>query len=302
MTDALTPGARLRRLIARDEILVAPGAYDALTARLVERSGFEAVYFTGAGLHYTSLATPDFGLLTLTEMAQRAAQIAHAVDLPLIADVDNGYGGVLNVARAVQEFEWAGVAGVHMEDQAFPKRCGLLAGKSLISTDEMVQKIHAARVARRDPDFVIMARSDAFPLFGLDELIARGRAYVEAGADVFFVEAAGTSAADLEAVARAVDAPLITDMVEGSNSPWLSAGELECMGYDIVIFPNSLTRLFARVGLELLSSLRESGTTTAWHDRMFSFGELLDLLGLEQLVELERSLMAEPARGGKGGR
>jgi 2-methylisocitrate lyase-like PEP mutase family enzyme len=298
MEASLSPGARLRQRIAQNRILVAPGAYDALTARMVEHAGFDAVYFTGAGLHYTSLASPDFGLLSMTEMVDRARQIVEAVSVPVIADIDNGYGGVLNVARAIRAYESAGVAGVHMEDQSFPKRCGLLAGKTLVSTEEMVQKIRAAREARRDPGFVIMARCDAFILHGLDELIERGRAYLEAGADVLFVEAAGTSAEDLAAVGRAVDAPLITDMVEGSNSPWLSAGELEAMGYDIVIFPNSLTRMFARLGLDLLQTLKESGTTTAWHDRMFSFSQLLDLLGLERIMEFERRTTEGPVQTG----
>lgn len=283
----MTPGAKLRELIQSDKIVVAPGAYDALTARLVEHAGFSAVYFTGAGLSYTSLARPDFGLLTMSEMVTRAGQLARAVDVPVLADIDSAYGGVLNVMRTIEEFEKAGIGGVHIEDQTFPKRCGLLAGKSLISTEEMVQKIRAAVAARRDPDFVIMARSDAFVIGGLDELIDRGKAYVEAGADVFFVEAAGTSVADLEAVAQAIDAPLITDMVEGGKAPFLSADELEGMGYDIVIFPNSLTRVFARIGLELLQTLRKTGTTKSWEDRMFSFPELLDLLGLDEVLAIE---------------
>lgn len=289
-----SPGEKLRRLMASGRILVAPGAYDALTARMVERAGFDAVYFTGAGMSYTSIAQADMGLITMTEMVERAAQIARTVSIPVIADIDNGYGGVLNVFRTIQEFERAGIAGVHMEDQTFPKRCGQLAGKALISTDEMVQKIRAALAARRSPSFVIMARSDAFTLGGLEEVIARGRAYIEAGADVFFVEAAGASAADLEAVGRAIDAPLITDMVEGAGAPFLSAGELEQMGYDIVIFPNSLTRLFARVGLELLATLKETGTTRSWQEKMFTFPELLDLLDLDRLVRLEAELMAGP--------
>lgn len=288
-----TTAARLRDLIARNSILVAPGVYDALTARLAQQAGFEAIYFTGAGMSYTSLAQPDLGLITMTEMAHRAGQIAQTVDLPVISDVDTGYGGVLNVARTIQMFERAGIAGVHIEDQTFPKRCGQLAGKALISVTEMTHKIRAAAIARQDDDFVIMARSDAFALEGLQALIERGQAYVAAGADVFFVEAAGTRADDLQAVADAVDAPLITDMVEGSNAPFLSASELERMGYDIVIFPNSLTRLFARLGLELLKTLHETGTTVSWHDRMFSFSELLDLLGLDELMDLENRLTLE---------
>jgi 2-methylisocitrate lyase-like PEP mutase family enzyme len=288
-----TPAARLREFLTSDSILVAPGAYDALTARMIEHAGFDALYFTGAGMSYTSIGQPDLGLITLTEMVERARQIAQAVDLPVIADIDNGYGGVLNVTRTIRMFEYAGIAGVHMEDQTFPKRCGQLAGKSLISVTEMRRKIQAAVMARRDPDFVVMARSDAFALDGLDALIERGQAYIDAGADVFFVEAAGTTVHDLQAVADAINAPLITDMVEGSNAPFLPAHELEQMGYDIVIFPNSLTRLFARMGLEMLDALRATGTTAAWHDRMFSFSDLLELLGLNELMDLERKLTSE---------
>lgn len=294
----MTPGSQLRQLIQDGKILVAPGAYDALTARLVEHAGFSAVYFTGAGLSYTSLARPDLGLLTMTEMVTRAAQIVRAVNIPVISDIDNGYGGVLNVVRTIEEFERAGVAGVHIEDQTFPKRCALIAGKSLISTEEMVHKIKAAVSARRDPNFVIMARSDAFALGGQDEIIARGKAYATAGADVFFVEAAGTSASDLAAIAQAIDIPLITDMVEGGQAPFLSAGELEKMGYDIVIFPNSLTRVFARVGLDVLATLRETGTTQTWQPRMFSFPDLLELLGLSKMIELENELTSTGEKKG----
>lgn len=282
------PATVLRRLLMRTgKITVAPGAFDALTARLIEVSGFEAVYMTGAGVSYTSLARPDVGLLSLTEMATRAAQIASATSLPVIADGDTGYGNALNVIRTIQEYERAGVAAIQLEDQVSPKKCGHLAGKELISQAEMVGKIEAALYARRNPDFVLIARTDAIAVEGLEAALQRARAYADAGADVIFVEAP-RSIEDMQAINKAIDKPTLANMVEKGRTPLLNSLELAALGYRLVIFPGALTRLFARAGLDFLGKLRQDGTTATQLDRMLGFDELNSLLGLAEVQELDQ--------------
>ena len=293
------PTQRLRELLARDQILVVPGAYDGLTARLIEEAGFEAVYMSGAGVSFARLGRPDLGLLTLTEMAQQAAYIAGATSLPVIADGDTGYGNAINVQRTIREYERAGVAAIQLEDQAFPKRCGHLAGKQLISVEEMIGKICAARAARQDPDFVIIARTDARSVLGLDAALRRAEAYLEAGADVLFIESPYT-VEELAAVAETFpDVPLLANMVEGGNTPLLSAAELQQMGYKIVIFPNALTRRFAQAGLELLATLRREGTTISMLDRMLNFTRLNALFDIAHFQELEREFLPRPGTSGE---
>ncbi len=274
----------LRERLKRQEILVVPGAYDGLTARLVEVSGFEAVYMSGAGISYSLLGQPDVGLLTQTEMAARADAIVQATTLPVIADADTGYGNALNVVRTVRLFERAGVAAIQIEDQQTPKRCGHLEGKELVSVDEMERKVRAAVRARASDDLLIVARTDARSVDGLEEAIARAKRYVDAGADVIFVESP-QSRAELEAVARALpNVPLIANMVEGGKTPLLTAAELQEMGYALVIYPNSLTRRFARAALELLGELESTGTTRQLQGDMLTFTELNELLGIEELL------------------
>lgn len=284
----------LRQRLSMPEILVTPGAYDALTARLIEAAGFEAVYLSGAGVSYSSLGQPDVGLITQTEMVERVTSVVSAISLPLIADGDTGYGNAINLMRTVQLFEQAGAAAIQIEDQQFPKRCGHLSGKELIPADEMVGKIQAALSARQSDEFLIIARTDARALAGLDEAIRRARSYVDAGADVLFVESP-SSRNELRAVGGAFpDVVLMANMVEGGKTPLLSADELQDLGYSLVIFPNSLTRRFARAGMDLLAELKARGTTRHQLDQMMLFAELNQLLGIERYRELERTYLPSP--------
>ncbi len=270
-------GAWLHRRLDAGPILVAPGAYDALTARLVEQAGFEAVYLSGAGLSYSLLGRRDIGLLTMSEMAERLAYVTAAVGVPVIADADTGYGGDENVARTVRAYARAGAAALQIEDQEWPKRCGHLEGKRLVPAEEMAARIRAARGARGPGGPLIIARTDARAIEGLTPAIERARRYKEAGADVLFVEAP-ESEQELTEIGRALPGPLMTNMVEGGRTPLVEAHRLEAWGFRLVIFPNSLLRLFARQGQSLLRDLRDAGTTAGSLDRMMLFKELNDLL------------------------
>ena len=227
---------RLRELLKGSHIVVAPGAYDGFSARLVEAAGFKAAYMTGAGTAASHLGQPDLGLTTLTEMATHAAHLAGCLSIPLIADADTGYGNVLNVVRTVREYERAGVAGLHIEDQVAPKKCGHIAGKQVIPTDEFCDKIRAASEYRTDPDLLIIARTDARAVTGLDDAIERGNRYAEAGADVIFVEAP-QSMDEVQRIAREVKAPLLANMVPGGKTPAVKFSDLERLGFRIVIYP-----------------------------------------------------------------
>ncbi|MCP4680506.1 MAG: isocitrate lyase/PEP mutase family protein [Deltaproteobacteria bacterium] len=282
----------LRERLTQQEILIAPGAYDAFIASLIEKSGFEAVYMSGAGVSYSTLGRPDMGILTQTEMVARVEMISRAVSVPVIADGDTGYGNAVNVVRTVHLYERAGASAIQLEDQQFPKRCGHLSGKELVSTEEMVGKIRAAVDARDSDDFLIIARTDARSVTGLDEALLRARKYADAGADVIFVESPH-NAEDLEAVAEALgDVPLIANMVEGGKTPLLTADELQEMGYSLVIYPNSITRRFARVALDLLAELKTKGTTHHMRDKMIPFKELNRMLGIDNYRELEKKFLS----------
>jgi 2-methylisocitrate lyase-like PEP mutase family enzyme len=231
------------------------------------------------------------GLLTQTEMAERVASVATAISVPLIADGDTGYGNAINLMRTVQLYEQAGAVAIQIEDQQFPKRCGHLSGKELIAAEEMVSKIEAAQAARQSDEFLIIARTDARSVAGLEEAIRRGQSYVEAGADVLFIESP-RSRDELQTIGQMFPAvPLMANMVEGGKTPLLSAGELQTLGYALVIFPNSLTRCFAQAGLSLLAELKARGTTRHQLDQMMPFTELNQLLGLEQFRELEQTYL-----------
>ena len=284
----------LRQRLADSSILVAPGAYDAFTARLIETTEFEAVYFSGAGLSYTSLASPDLGLLTQAEMVDRVRSIANAIDVPLIADGDTGYGNATNVRRTVQLYEQAGASAIQLEDQQFPKRCGHFAGKELVPTDEMVGKIRAAVSARESAEFLIIARTDAASVTGIEAAIERSQQYARAGADVLFVESP-RSEEELRTVAQALSGTLLmANMVEGGKTPLVKAETLEQLGYSLVIYPNSLTRRFAHAGLALLQELRRSGTTKDMNQQMMSFGDLNELLNLETFRTFEDEYLPKP--------
>jgi methylisocitrate lyase len=284
---------RLRQLLQGPGIVMTPGAHDALTARLVEQAGFPACYMTGAGTVGALLGLPDVGLITLTEMVMNARYLARAVSIPLIADADNGYGNAINVMRTVREYEAAGVAGIHIEDQIFPKKCGHMEGKALVSVEEMAGKIRAACEAREDPDFVIIARTDSRAVEGVDAAIRRARAYREAGADVLFPEAP-QSREELAQFAREIPAPLLANMTEFGKTPLVPAAELERMGYRIVIYPASALRVAHRAAQELFAHIKTTGSQEALLDRMAHRQELYELVGLPAVHEAERRFMAKP--------
>jgi carboxyvinyl-carboxyphosphonate phosphorylmutase len=262
---------RLRQMLEEPGIIVAPGAYDGFSARLIEAAGFKAVYMTGAGTAASHLGQPDLGLTTLTEMATHASHLASCISLPLIADADTGYGNALNVVRTVREYEKAGVAGLHLEDQVAPKKCGHIAGKQVVEAKEFADKIRAAVEYRTDPDFVIIARTDARAVTGLDDAIARANLYREAGADVIFLEAP-QSLAEIERVAREVKAPLLANMVQGGRTPAMKVAELERLGFKIVIFPGVCMRAAVPAMEHALAGLKESGTD--WPEGAATLGPL----------------------------
>jgi carboxyvinyl-carboxyphosphonate phosphorylmutase len=249
-------------MLRRPGIVVAPGAYDGFSARLIEAAGFSAVYMTGAGTAASHLGQPDVGLATLTEMATHARHLATCVSLPLIADADTGYGNALNVVRTVREYERAGVAGLHIEDQVAPKKCGHIAGKQVIPTAEFCDKIRAAVEYRTDPDFVIIARTDARAVTGLEDAIERGNRYAEAGADVVFIEAPQTED-EIRRIAREVKAPLLANMVGGGKTPAVKISELERLGFKIVIFPAVCMAAAVPAMERALNLLKERETD--WH-------------------------------------
>ncbi len=266
---------------------MAPGVHDALTARMAEYCGFEAVYMTGAGTVNAQLGVPDHSLITLTEMALSASRIAKAVKLPVISDADTGYGGVLNVMRTVEEFEIAGVSAIHIEDQVMPKRCGHLEGKEVVSIQEMKGKIRAACHARQDPDFTIIARVDAKAILGYDEAVKRARAYREAGADMIFPEALETED-EFRSFAKDVDAPLMANMTEFGKTPFFSAGQFQEMGYTLVIYPASAMRVSLKAVYDLFTEIRKTGTQKDCLEQMFTRKQLYDLLAYHDMLELEK--------------
>ena len=296
-----TKARRLRELIAQKTVVM-PGAFNALTAMQVERAGFEAVYVSGASLS-ASRGVPDLGLLSMTEMASDAKAIAGAVAIPALADADTGYGSVLSVARTVREFEGAGLAGLHLEDQQQPKRCGHVAGKQLVSPAEMAQKIGAAVEARHDPDFIIVARTDARAIEGLDGAISRARAYVEAGADALFPEAL-ESAEEFRMFSQrlskeGIRVPLLANMTEFGKSPYLSVKEFEDLGYRLVLFPVTALRVAAKAVEKMLHELKAKGTQRDALEHMQTRQQLYDLLRYEDYTERDKDLSQRYGRTNK---
>ena len=288
------PGApaRLRELLNSGQTVVAPGAFDPLAARLVEEAGFAAVYMTGFGTSAALLGRPDVGLLTMTEMADSAGRIAACVDIPLIADADTGYGNPLNVIRTVGAYEAAGVAGLHIEDQVAPKKCGHMEGKLVIGADEMAQKVRAAVDARTDPDFVIIARTDARAVEGLDSALDRARRYRDAGADVLFIEAL-VSEAEIEAAAAAFpDVPLLFNWAEGGKTPPVSLGRLTELGYRIVIFPIGTLLAATAAMRRILQEIAAAGTPASLLGELPTFGEFTDFIGLPEVRGIEQRYIA----------
>lgn len=277
----------LRDRLAEPSILIAPGAADALTARLIEQASFEAVYLTGAGFANAAMALPDLGFPTLTEVVQHTQRIVDAVSIPVMVDADTGYGNALNVMRTVRELERAGAAAIQLEDQVSPKRCGHFDGKDVVSVGEMVGKLSAAVDTRRDASTLIIARTDARAVEGLQPAIDRACAYADAGADVIFLEAP-RSLDELRAVSAAVHVPLLANMVEGGQTPLLSATEIESLGYRIVIFANTLLRICAKSIQDALIELRDSGSTQSLLSRMLTWDARQNLVELPKFQALER--------------
>lgn len=284
--------AQLRRLM-KDGVVVLPGAFNAAVALLVEQCGFQAVYISGAGLANGVAGLPDVGLLSLNEVSSQASYITRSVKIPVIVDGETGFGGPLNVIRSVEVFEQAGLAGVHFEDQVMPKRCGHLSGKQLISPQAMAEKIQAAVQARSDPDFLIIARTDARGVNDLKDAISRAQCYLEAGADVIFPEAL-ESAKEFEEFARKVKAPLMANMTEFGRTPYLSVKEFGEMGYRMILFPMTAFRVAMKAIQQTLFELKNTGTQKGLLNRMQTRQELYDLVGYSAYEEVDRKLSKNP--------
>ncbi len=278
----------LKKYILDDEILVMPGAHDVLSAKIIESVGFKAVTIGGYASTAALLGRPDGSLLTMTEMIDYMERMADAVDIPLFADGDTGHGGVLNVQRTVKKIEKIGAAGMFIEDQLFPKRCGHMEGKQVVDRAEMVAKLKAALDARTDEDFVIMARTDALAIYGIDEAIERANLYRETGADMIFIEAP-TSIEQMRRINKEVNAPTLANNLEGGKSPLLPAKVLEEIGYNVVVFPVAATYAIARAVTDLMTEIKNKGTSEGFMDRMIIFEQFNKFIGLAEMRELEQS-------------
>jgi len=287
----MTVRKSFKELLRRNKLLVAPGCFDGLSARLVEERGFEAAYLSG-GAVARSMGLPDIGLVTMSEVIERAAQVVAAVKIPVIADADTGYGNAINLVRTVREYERVGVAAIHIEDQITPKRCGHLDGKEVIPLAEMERKLAAALAARTDPDFCIIARTDARGVHGFDDAINRARAFVKHGVDVVFVEAP-QSEDELEAIPRAIpDVPLLVNVFKGGKTPMLPVERLEKMGYRIAIYPSETQRAAIFAMRQALSLLKREGTTESMDQSLTTFKERDKVVGLDDWQSLEKRYLA----------
>jgi methylisocitrate lyase len=289
--STVTPAAKreaMRRRLATGDLLIFPGAFNPLSAILIEREAFDGVYLSGAALA-ADLGLPDIGLTTLSEVATRSAQIARVTDLPTLVDADIGFGEPMNVARTVQILEDAGVAGLHVEDQINPKRCGHLDGKQVVDEKVAIQRIHAAATARRDANFLIMARTDSRAIDGLAAAIDRAKALVDAGADAIFPEAM-IDLSEFEAVRKAIDVPILANMTEFGKSELLTTTQLANVGVNIVIYPVSLLRLAMGVAAQALATLRSEGTLSPLIHRMQTRAELYELLDYESYSKFDSSV------------
>jgi len=275
----MSKSRRLRDLIAQGGVLM-PGVPNAAMARQVEQIGFDAVYVSGAGMANATAGVPDIGLLTMTEVVRLAGYVASAVKIPAIVDADTGFGGAENVARTVRELERAGLAGCHIEDQEFPKRCGHLAGKLLVEVEEMTGKIKAAAAARRDPDFLIIARTDARTVEDFDRTLDRAQQYIEAGADAIFPEALQNEQ-EFRDFAAEIDLPLMANITEFGKSPLLTFEQLAEFGYRMVIFPQSAFRVSMKASEKFFAALKKTGTQSDWLDKMQTRKELYELLNYD---------------------
>jgi 2-methylisocitrate lyase-like PEP mutase family enzyme len=285
------PTENLKKIMSRRDAVIVPGAANAMFARVVEATGFEAVYVTGAGIANMLLGAPDIGLTTLSEVADTVARIADTVSIPLIVDADTGFGNAVNMVRTVRSFERAGAAAIQIEDQTFPKRCGHMEGKKVIPRDEMVRKVRAALAARSNPDTVIIARSDAIAVNGLDDAIDRLAAYAEAGADVLFPDAPRT-VEEMRAIAAAVGAkPLVANFSEHGKTPLLTAEETAAAGFSICLYPTTSLFAAAQSALEIATALQRDRGSREVLDRLMPFGDLNELLGLSAWQQAEQDAL-----------
>lgn len=283
----MRPASGLRELLKPGELLVAPGVFDLISARIADRQGFRALYMTGYGVVASSLGLPDAGLATYTEMRERVERIAGGTAAPLIADADTGFGGLLNVERAVRGYEAAGAAAIQIEDQEFPKKCGHTLGRRVIPAEDMVRKIKVAREARESADFLIIARTDARTAHGLDEALRRAEAYVKAGADILFVESP-ESEEEMRRVCASLDAPCLANQVEGGRTPVLTREQLIQIGYRVAIFPATGFLAAAAALTRAYAALHEQGSTARAGLDLLGFSEMNTLMGFERVWEFER--------------
>jgi carboxyvinyl-carboxyphosphonate phosphorylmutase len=284
----MKPSTSFRRLLSQPGLIVAPGAYDGLSAKLIEQAGFDVVYATGGGIS-RSCGYPDIGLLTMTEVSMQLRWIVEATSRPVIGDCDTGYGNAINVIRAVREFERIGVAAFHLEDQVTPKRCGHYEGKEVVSCEEMCKKLEAALEARTDPDLVVIARTDARATHGLEDAIRRGREYARVGADMIFVEAP-RDRDELKRIADAIDRPLVANMVKGGKTPLLSAAELEALGYKLAIFASDVQRAAIYSMREVLKVMKRDGTPEPF-TQTIDFPERDAIIGIAEVQRLEERFL-----------
>ena len=287
----MNPRQTLKELLRRKKLLVAPGCFDGLSARLVEEAGFEAAYLSG-GAVARSMGIPDIGLVTMSEVIERAAQVVSVIKIPVIADADTGYGNAANLVRAVREFERVGVAAIHIEDQITPKRCGHLDGKEVIPLSEMEMKLAAALDSRTDPDFSIIARTDARGVHGFDDAIRRARAFAQLGVDAIFVEAPQSEAELAEIPRQLPDIPLLVNVFKGGKTPMLPVERLERMGYRIAIYPSETQRAGIYAMRQTLALLKREGTTEAMDETLTTFKERDKIVGLDDWQDLERRYLA----------
>ena len=287
----MTPRQTLKQLLSRNKLLVAPGCFDGLSARLVQEAGFEAAYLSG-GAVARSMGIPDIGLVTMSESIERAVQVVSAINIPIIADADTGYGNAVNLVRSVREFERAGVAAIHIEDQITPKRCGHLDGKEVISLAEMELKLKAALAARNDPDFCIIARTDARGVNGFDDAVKRANAFAKLGVDAIFLEAPQSEEELAQIPKRVPNIPLLVNVFKGGKTPMLPMERLEKMGYRIAIYPSETQRAAIHAMRTALSTLKREGTTESIDANLTTFKDRDKVVGLDDWNQIEREFMA----------
>ncbi|PYV85990.1 MAG: carboxyvinyl-carboxyphosphonate phosphorylmutase [Acidobacteria bacterium] len=282
----------LKELLQRDQILVVPASYDMVSAKLIERAGFEAVYLSGYGHAASHLGLPDAGLISFSEMLERLHNLVRSVQIPVLADADTGFGGATNVRRTVQEYEWAGAQAIQIEDQEFPKKCGHTAGKRLVKAEEMTKKIEAARASRRSDNFLVIARTDAISVAGIDEAIRRGRLYQSAGADIIFIESPAT-VEQIRRIANSFQKPLMLNQIESGQTPTLPVRELQALGYKIAAY--ALTALMASVRAmqRTLKSLQREGSPHQYLNDIATFEELDELFGFPEVRAWEKRFQLE---------